>query len=163
MKAFPAGVFLLLAGCVATPPISREASTLSEIVEETANATKAPVVEQARLLAAAEYRHANDPGDAATVRLAALLVVLPEPTADDARALALLDPVAAKIPQGPLSKFATLLSEQVDQRQRLRREHELARRTGRQREEALREQLEALNAIERGILEREERLRAKRR
>ena len=74
-----------------------------------------------------------------------------------------------------VGRFAALLSAQIVERQRLARELErLARkerdRAGRasaqrldkerdKREEALQQQLEALRAIERGILEREEKLR----
>jgi hypothetical protein len=163
MKVALLGVLVLLAACATVPPNSREALALSDIVAETAAATRAPAAEQKRLLAQAEHRNIADPGDATTVRLAALLAVLPEPLGDDARAKALLDPIAEKAPGGPLTRFAALLSEQAAQRQRLRREHETARRAAQQREDALREQIEALKAIERGILEREERLRAKRR
>ena len=157
------GALAVLAGCAGVPPTSREALILSDIVGETAAAARAPDAEQRRLLARAERRHVEDPGREATVRLAALLVVLPEPAGDDARARALLEPVAAGEPPGPLAQFAALLSEQAAQNQRLRREQELARRAAQQREEALREQIEALKAIERGIFEREERLRSKRR
>jgi hypothetical protein len=106
------------------------------------------------------------------VRLATLLAVLPAPLRDDARATELLEPVADAASPG-LRRFAALLSAQVAERQRLARENDrLARERDRTekehsrsdkerdlREEALRQQLEALRSIERGILEREERLR----
>jgi hypothetical protein len=159
--ALVAGV--LLAGCAAVPPGSGEAETLSAIVGETVVASRAPALEQRRLLEQAERRHAEQPGKPSGLRLAALLVSLPEPMRDDARARALLEPLAAKDPDTPLARFAALLSHQAVERQRWRREFELTRRAGQQREDALRQQIEALKEIERGMLEREERLRAKRR
>jgi hypothetical protein len=67
-------------------------------------------------------------------------------------------------------RLAAFLSAQIVERQRLTRELERAARERERvdkdrdkREEALRQQLEALRAIERGILEREERLRRKQR
>jgi len=153
----------LLAGCAATPPVSKEASTLGDIVGETVDARMAPVVEQRRLLALAERRHVEQSGDAATVRLAALLIALPEPLGNDARARTLLEPLATKEPGGPLTRYALLLSEQAAARERLRRDREQMCRAALQREYALKEQIEALKAIERGILEHEDRRRAKRR
>ena len=153
----------LLAGCAATPPVSREASILSDIVGETVDARKAPAVEQKRLLALAERRHSEQSGEAATVRLAALLIVLPAPLGNDTRARTLLEPLATKEPEGPLGRYALLLSEQAAERERLKRNHEQMCRAALQREYALKEQIEALKAIERGILEHEDRRRAKRR
>jgi hypothetical protein len=114
----------------------------------------------------------QDPTALNRVRLATLLAVLPAPQRDDARAAELLEPVADVASPG-LRRFAALLSAQVAERQRLAREIDrLARERDRAekehsrsdkerdlREEALRQQLEALRSIERGILEREERLR----
>jgi hypothetical protein len=154
---------VLVAGCATVPPRSGEAETLSAIVGETVAASRAPALEQRRLLAQAERRHAELPGKPSSLRLAALLVSLPEPMRDDARARVLLEPLAATDSDTPLARFAALLSGQAAERQRWRREFDQARRAGQQREDSLRQQIEALKEIERGILEREERLRAKRR
>ena len=88
---------------------------------------------------------------------------------DDARAAELFEPVADAAAPG-LGRFAAFFSALVAERQRLTRELERAARERERvdkdrdkREEALRQQLEALRAIERGILEREERLRRKQR
>jgi hypothetical protein len=163
MKRSLVAVLALLAGCAVAPSASKESSTLSDIVGETVAATKAAAPERNRLLASAERRHAAEPGDATAVRLAALLILLPEPLRDDGRAQGLLAPLVARNSPGPLTHFAALLAEQAAERQRLRREHEEAHHDAQQREAALREQIEALKAIERGILEREERFRARRR
>src|SRR5207237_1332542 len=95
---------------------------------------------------------------------------LPPPLRDDARAAELLEPLAESN-SGSLGRFAGLLAAQIGERQRLAREVEKAareranvereRQERDKREEALRAQLEALRAIERGILDREERLRRK--
>ena len=88
---------------------------------------------------------------------------------DDARAAELFEPLADAAAPG-FGRFAALVSALVVERQRLTRELERAARERERvdkdrdkREEALRQQLEALRAIERGILEREERLRRKQR
>ena len=88
------------------------------------------------------------------------------------RSQQLLEPMAD--PSGSATgRFAAFLATQVAERQRIAREIErlnkerVASERERQaadkerdkREEALRQQLEALRAIERGILDREERLR----
>jgi hypothetical protein len=73
----------------------------------------------------------------------------------------------------PAGRFAAFLATQLAERQRvareverltkeratLERERQAADKERDKREEALRQQLEALRAIERGILDREERLR----
>jgi hypothetical protein len=98
---------------------------------------------------------------------------------DDARAVELLAPLADPGSPG-IGRFAALLAAQVGERQRVARERE---RTDKERahvdkerahvdkererldkerdkrEEALKQQLDALRAIERGILEREEKMR----
>jgi hypothetical protein len=114
----------------------------------------------------------RDPSILNRLRLATLLATLPAPLRDDARAAELLEPVRDANAAGT-GRFAALLWLQLAERQRLVREIErIARERDRaekehsrsdkerdQREDALRQQLEALRAIERGILEREERLR----
>jgi hypothetical protein len=142
------------------------------MVGEALVAARASPGEQKAALSRAQQRFSQDPAALSRVRLATLLAVLPAPLRDDARAAELLEPVAdASVPG--LRRFAALLLGQVAERQRLIREIDrIARERDRgekehsrsdkerdQREEALRQQLEALRAIERGILEREERLR----
>jgi len=65
---------------------------------------------------------------------------------------ALLAPLAARSPESPRARLAALLAAQVGERQRVAR-------AGVRREGVLRNQIEALKSIERGVLEREERLR----
>ena len=171
----------LLAGCALLEPIVEESGRLDRIVSEVVHAARAPAAEQKAALARAQDEYAADPQPLSRIRLATLLASLPAPLRDDARAAELLEPIAD--PNSPgAGRFAALLSLQIAERQRLareidrlgrelermakeraavERERQAADKERDKREEALRQQLEALRAIERGILEREERLRAK--
>ena len=164
---------LALTGCAAVQPLI---NPVDGIVAEALITARAPAPEQAAALARAE-KEVQRPGNAAPIdrlRLAALLAMLPAPLRDDARAVELLEPIADVTAPG-IGRFAALLSTQIMERQRVARELErLSRERERsekarealdkerdKREEALKQQLEALRAIERGILEREEKLRRK--
>jgi hypothetical protein len=151
-----------------------EGNPVDVAAAEALAAAKAPVAQQKAALARAEQRFLQEPSASRRLALATLLAALPAPLRDDARALELLDPIADPSASG-VGRFAALLAGQVTERQRLVREIDRtareAERASRERasadkerdkrEEAMREQLEALRAIERNILEREERLRRK--
>jgi len=176
----PGALLLLLAmaGCAVL-----QQPAVDGVIGETLSAARSPLAEQKAVLARAQEAFATDTRDLNRLRLAMLLVVLPAPLHDDARAAELLEPLANAAEPG-MSRLAALLAAQVTQRQRLAREVERLTRerlatdkehaavdreraaTDKERdkrEEALRQQLEALRAIERGILEREEKLRRKQR
>jgi hypothetical protein len=171
MRALAALACLVLAGCATLQPRAVDA-----VVGEALGAARAPLAEQKALLAKAQEAFTTDTGEFNRLRLATLLVVLPVPLRDDARAAELLEPIVNAAEPGS-GRFAALLAGQIAERQRLTREIErLARERGAaekdrmatdkerdKREEALRQQLEALRAIERGILEREEKLRRRQR
>jgi hypothetical protein len=162
-----------LSGCAAVQPL---VNPVDPIVSEAVAAARAPAAEQAAALAKAEQAapRSGNASAADRLRLATLLATLPAPLRDDARAAELLEPLANASSSG-IGRFAALLFSQVTERQRLARELERASReaanTTRERdrsdkerdkrEEGLKQQLEALRAIERGILEREEKLRRK--
>jgi hypothetical protein len=167
---------LALIGCAAVQPL---VNPVDAIVAEAMAAARAPAAEQAAALARATEAGTANPTD--RLRLAALLATLPAPLRDDARALELLQPIADPSTAG-IGRFAALLHSQIIERQRLAREVErLSRELANvvrerersdkarealdkerdKREEALKQQLDALRAIERGILEREEKLRKK--
>ena len=161
-----------LAGCAQLMP----GADVDMVVAEALSAARAPAAEQKAALARAQEAFTSSTGDLNRLRLATLLVALPAPLRDDARAIELLEPLADAAKPGS-GRFAALLTAQAAERQRLVRENAReaerqakergAREAERQaldkerdkREEALRQQLEALRAIERGILEREEKLR----
>jgi len=169
-------VLLFLAGCAELPLPGSEQAAIDSATSEALNVARAPAAEQKAALARAQQRFAQDGSAANRLRLAALLSTLPAPLRDDARAIELLEPIADAGTPG-LGRFAALLAAQSADRQRLQRELDrIARERERERtaeraatdkdraerdkrEEALKQQLDALRAIERGILEREDRLR----
>jgi hypothetical protein len=167
---------LLLGGCALLAPQTLDMAAVDGIVAETLKATRAPASEQKAALVAAQAAFEKNPDAANRLRLATLLAVLPAPLRDDARAAELLEALASSSSPG-YGRFAALLAGQISERQRLARELErTTRETERdkrerervdkerdKREEALRQQIEAMQAIERGILEREEKLRRRQR
>jgi len=178
MRLRLAAAMLLLGGCAALEP---RIDPIDAIVAEAIAAARAPAAEQAAALARAEKeaQRAGGATPAERLRLATLLATLPAPLRDDARAAELLGPIADAAAPG-IGRFAALLASQIAERQRSLRELERVSReadrvardrdrsdkerdkreeTLRQSEETMRQQLEALRAIERGILEREEKLR----
>jgi len=160
-----------LAGCAAVQAL---VNPVDAIVADAVTAARAPAAEQAAALARAQQAGTATATD--RLRLATLLATLPPPLRDDARATGLLEPLADASAPG-IGRFAALLALQIAERQRVGREFERvsrdAERAARERErldkerdketQALRQQLDALRAIERGILEREEKLRRRQR
>ena len=165
---------LAFTGCESLPPALQPGpGPVDAIIGEAVVAARAPFSEQQAALARAQQ--ALGSGAAADrLRLATLLATLPLPLRDDSRALELLESIADAGAPG-IGRFAALLASQVMERQRVSREFErlrteverlakeraLSDRERDKREEALKQQLEALRAIERGILEREEKMRRK--
>jgi hypothetical protein len=152
----------VLAGCTMLPA-PFVSNPLDSIVAEAVAAASAPAADQAAALARAEKAAASG-ASADRLRLATLLATLPPPLRDEGRAGELLQSVT----EGGMGRFAGLLSAQIAERQRLARELERARtdaeRNARERdkrEETLKQQIEALRAIERNIREREEQLRTR--
>ena len=172
MKAFFSILLLGLSACALLQPGAERAVMADDIAGEAVNVSRAPAAEQKAALARAQEAVAKDASPLNRLRLATLLVTLPPPQRDEARAAELLEGLADASSPGA-GRLAALLSTQIAERQRLAREVDrLAKDADRQarervrsdaerdkREEALRQQLEALRAIERGILEREEKLR----
>jgi hypothetical protein len=172
------------AACASFPPgFSQGPSAVDAVLGEVLVAARAPASEQKATLARAQQNVEKDGGALDKLRLATLLAALPPPLRDDARAAELLEPLADSASPG-VGRFAAFLLAQISDRQRIQREIErLSREAERharervsaererdradkerdKREEALRQQLEALRSIERGILEREERLRRRQR
>lgn len=143
---------LLAAACANLSPQTRDAAAVSQIVAGAVETLRSPAAERRRELVRAQRAFAEQPDDVARLYLATLLSTLPPPLQDDARAAALLEPLAGGAPQTPVARFAVLIAARVAERRRLAH-------AGERREDALRRQLEALKSIERGIQVREERLR----
>jgi hypothetical protein len=165
-------IVLLLTGCA---ELQLAPDPVDSIVAEAVNAARAPAAEQKAALGRAQQAFLKESSPANRLRLAMLLAMLPAPLRDDPRAVELLEPIADAASPG-IGRFAAFLQPQVVERQRIARELErisrekaagereraAADRERDKREEALRQQLEALRSIERGILEREDRLRKRR-
>jgi hypothetical protein len=172
---------LAIAGCAAFPAL--EPSSVDAVVAEALGAARAPAAEQKLALGRAQQAFGQSATPINRLRLATFFAALPAPLRDDARAAELLEPLADGASPG-VGRFAALLSGQVAERQRLQRELERSARESERmvkdrekldrereradkerdkREDVLRQQLEALRSIERGILEREDRLRKKQR
>ncbi len=121
---------------------------VAELVAYVQRVAALPAEEQRRELNVSTQTFSKDRGAQGRVRLALLLAVPGTAFNDDIRAAGLLEPLAEsaaqELPKGPLQQFAGLLYAQISERTREQR-----------RSAQLREQLEALKAIERGIIERE--------
>ncbi len=180
MKAAAVLAATLLAGCALLRPDAGEALQVREIVGGAVSAARATPAEQRRQLVHVQQLFAAVPDDANRVRLAVLHATLPPPWRDDARAASLLEPLAARRQETPVAQLAGMLAASVAERQRLARElHATQTRVeaaearvaaAERREEAaaeragtLQRQVDALKAIERGILEREEKRRKQQR
>ena len=160
-----AAALVAVAACAALEPRGGAVVASEGIVAEALQVRRAPPAEQKAALARAEEAMRREPTAASRLRLGTLLAVLGEPLRDAARAAELLEPLAETGERG-YSRMAALIVVQAQEQVRLARELD---RTARERErdrlerdkreEALRQQVEALRGIERGILEREEKLR----
>ena len=159
-----------LAGCASLDPRSFGVVAADGIVAEALQLRRVGTAEQKAALARADEAMRREATPANRLRLASLLVLLPDPMRDPQRAAELVEPVADDPAYG---RFAALIAVQAQEQARLAREltrgaRDLERERGERererierdkREEALRQQVEALRGIERGILEREEKLR----
>lgn len=174
---------VLLAGCAALRPDASEPLQVQDIVRAAVEASRAPLEEQRRRLLHAQQMYATTPDDANRVRLAAMLATVPPPLRDETRAASLLEPLAARRPESPLTQLARMLAASIAERQKLAldlraaelrvqaaelrlQSADLRAETAERREaaaveraETLHRQVEALKSIERGILQREERRR----
>ena len=167
LRCLAVAALLAFGGCAALDPEYQQVTAVDGLMAAAMHAMRAPATEQKGTLASAERAFSADRSSLNRLRLATLLATLPEPLRDDRRAAELLQPLAD--PRAPgFGRFAALLSAEVAEHSRVARqaeqvaqEHERYDKERDKREEALRQQVEALRGIERGILEREERLRSR--
>jgi hypothetical protein len=164
-RCLVAAALLAIAACAAVDPRTTQTVALDALLAEAAQAARAAPGEQKAALARAQQGFIAEASPVNRLRLATLLATLPEPLHDDARAGELLQPIADVNAPG-YGRFAAWLAGQVAEHARLSRELErvarerqLSEKERDKREEALRQQLEGLRGIERGIQEREDRLR----
>lgn len=141
---------LLLSACPTTPPPeepSEEARLLPEVLAYAQRAEQMNAEEQKRELNTwnqAVTREKGDRATAARIRLALLLSQPGSAVQDDARAQTVLEPYAnVGANAGVLRQFAAVLHDQIAERLRAAK-----------RADQLKEQLEALRAVERSMIER---------
>jgi hypothetical protein len=183
MRFAMAAFGLLLAGCAILQPDAGEALQVDDVVDGAITVARAPQAEQSRVVARAQLDFGAVPDDRNRLKLAVLLATLAPPLRDEGRAAALLEPLATRQPQSPITQLARLLAVQIAERQKLTldlRAAELRARAAElrvqdaelrvaaaerreqvaaERAETLNRQVEALKSIERSILEREGRRR----
>jgi hypothetical protein len=146
-----------LAGCANLAPFpgapstreSRESRQVIELIAYTQRVAALQAEEQQRELNASTQMLSKDRGAYGRVRHALLLALPGTAFNDDPRAASLLEALAgtgaAESLPGPMQQFAGLLYAQISERLREQR-----------RTAQLKEQLEALKAVERKIIEREQ-------
>jgi hypothetical protein len=171
-RSLIAAALLAVAGCASFDPRSFGVVAADGIVAEAVQLRRAGSAEQKAALTRADEAMRREATAANRLRLASLLVLLPDPLRDPQRAAELVEPLA-EAGDPAYGRFAALIAVQAQEqarlarelargardveRERVERERERVERD--KREEALRQQVEALRGIERGILEREEKLR----
>ena len=143
----------------APAPARPESDTrAAELVTYFAAIAKAGPPAQKKELAHSAASFGRNPTPYARLKLGGLYAMPAPGLRDDARALTLLEPLAAgngvAASERPVADLALLIYAQVAERQRLAKDEA-------RKQDELREQIEAMRSIERSILDREERQRAK--
>jgi hypothetical protein len=158
MKTFFAlvGFCAVLAGCNHLPGLLSDDSESREVLALVAQAHKFTGLQgedQKKELNAASQSFAKDRSPYSRARLALLLSLPGTPFTDEARSMSLLEPLVPPAGTGrvaPLRQFAALLHTDLGERVREQRKSAQLREQSGQ----LKEQLDALRAIERSIIER---------
>src|SRR5581483_4728395 len=148
-----AAALFALAGCASFDPRSFGVVAADGIVGEAVQLRRAGTAEQKAALARADEALRREATPANRLRLASLLVMLPDPLRDPQRAAELVEPIADGDPA--YGRFAALIAAQAQEqarlarelarsskdleRERLERDRERAERD--KREEALRQQV----------------------
>lgn len=150
---------LLATGCAALKPGAEDAGVVSEIVAMAVDTLRSTADVQRERLSSTLDTLTSRPDDAARLRAGVLLATLPPPLRDDARAAALLEPVAARQPETPLARFAGLFQARLAERERATEQLQERLRSAEKQAETLRGEVETLRANERALAEREDALR----
>ncbi len=132
-------------------------SRTTELVGYFAAIARAGMGEQKRELSQSAAAFGREATPYARLRLGGLYAQPAPALRDDARALALLEPLASAsgaAAERPVADLASLLYAQVAERQRLEKSES-------KKQDVLREQIEAMKSIERSIMKREERQRVR--
>ena len=144
-------------GSMAPPAQSAADVSTSELIAYFATVAKAGAPVQKKALAQSAAAYGRTPTPYTRLRLGGLYAQPVAILRDDARALALLEPLALNgvaAAERPVADLASLLYAQVAERQRLAKDDA-------RKQEGLRERIEAMRSIERSIMDREERQRGR--
>ena len=149
----------LLCGCSGLAPAP---SPAAELVGYLVAVSRQGPAGQKQALAQAAQAYGRDPSHHARLRLGGLYAQPAPALRDDARALALLEPLLAPGKDAAdlepeVTDLAALLYAQVAGRQRAAREEAKRLEALREQNEAMKERIGALRAIDRSILQREDR------
>lgn len=150
---------LLATGCAALKPGAEDAAVVSEIVAMAVDTLRSTADVQRERLSSTLDTLTSRSDDAARLRAGVLLATLPPPLRDDARAAALLQPIAARQPETPLARFAGLFQARFAEREQATEQLQERLRSAEKQAETLRGEVETLRANERALAEREEALR----
>lgn len=157
MKNFSAlaVVCALVAGCNHLPGLLSDDSESRDVVALIAQANRFAGLQgedQKKDMNSANQNFTKDRGPVSRLRLALFLSLPGTPFTDEARALALLEPLVAgaAVKSMPLRQFAGLVHADLGERVREQRRSAVLREQSAQ----MKEQLDALRAIERSIIER---------
>lgn len=159
MRLATAVLVVFAAGCASFKPGAEDAVQVSEIVAMAVETLRSTPQVQSERLSAALGAVASQPSDAARLRAGVLLATLPPPLQDGARASSLLEPVAARRPETPLSQFAGFFQARMLERDRETEDLRDRLRKTEKQAELLRGEVDALRINERAYVEREEALR----
>lgn len=152
-------VGLLATGCAVLKPGAEDAGVVTEIVAMAVDTLRSTADVQRERLSSTLDTLTSRPDDAARLRAGVLLATLPPPLRDDARAAALLQPIAARQPETPLAQFAGLFQARLAERERATEQLQERLRSAEKQAETLRGEVETLRTNERGLAEKEEALR----
>lgn len=157
LKLWLAGLLVVLCAACQTPKSDTESSgplviestvpedqrLVADLVAYAQRHAQMNAEEQKRELSSVQAAYNRERGTYARVKLALVLSMPGAPGQDDVRALQLLEPYGVDNQTGTLRQFANLLHEQLSERMRQAR-----------RADQLKEQLDALRAIERSFIDR---------
>jgi hypothetical protein len=152
-------VGLLATGCAALKPGAEDAGVVTEIVAMAVDTLRSTADVQRERLSSTLNTLTSRPDDAARLRAGVLLATLPPPLRDDARAAALLQPIAARQPETPLAQFAGLFQARLAEREKASEQLQERLRSAEKEAETLRSEVETLRTQERALAEREEALK----
>jgi len=143
------------APAVVTPPPAAATDT-RDLVAYFASVSRAGALTQKRELAQSAAAFGRTQTPYSRLKLGGLYAQPSPVLRDDARALALLEPLALNngvaAPQRPVADLAALLYAQVAERKRLAKDEA-------RKQDDLRERIDAMRSIERSIMDREDRQR----